>query len=301
MAFIDRIAGAPISWGVCEVPGWGLMLPTSRVLPEMREVGITETELGAPGFFPEDKEQIKAELAKYEMGMIGGFVPLVLQDPARWDEAVANARAAAEVFAYLGGDTFVTAPVQDYDWPRPTPLDRDGMRNLAQGLKLIDQVCADHGMVQALHPHVDTLIETKADVDLLLEESDVKWCLDTGHLAVGGTDPVEFARAYADRVAIAHLKDVRMDLAARALSREMSLLQAVQAGIFTPFGEGDVPIRDVVLALEAAGYAGRYIIEQDLAILGDEPAPGTGPIENVRTSIEYLQREVVPALAGGAS
>ncbi len=301
MAFFDRVAGAPISWGVCEVPGWGLMLPTSRVLPEMKELGIVETELGAPGFFPEEKEQVKAELEKYGMGMIGGFVPLVLQDPTRWDEAVANAKAAAEVFAYLGGDTFVTAPVQDYSWPRPTALDREGMRNLAKGLALIDEVCADFGMVQALHPHVDTLIETKADVDLLLEESDVKWCLDTGHLAVGGTDPVEFARANADRVAIAHLKDVRMDLAAKALSRELSLLQAVQAGIFTPFGQGDVPIRDVVLALEAAGYQGRYVIEQDLAITGDVPAEGTGPIDNVRASIDYLKREVVPALPAGAA
>ena len=301
MAFFDRVAGAPISWGVCEVPGWGLMLPTSRVLPEMKELGITETELGAPGFFPEAKEEVKAELDRYGMGMIGGFVPLVLQHPERWDEAVANARAAAEVFAYLGGDTFVTAPVQEYDWPRPVALDREGMRNLAKGLKLIDEVCADYGMVQTLHPHFDTLIETKADVDLLLEESDVKWCLDTGHLTVGGTDPVEFARQYADRVGTVHLKDVRLVLADKAMKRELTLLKAVQAGIFTPLGEGDVPIRDVVLALEAAGYDGRYVIEQDLAITGDVPAEGTGPIENVRTSIEYLRREVLPALPEAAA
>lgn len=27
-----RLAGAPISWGVCEVPGWGLQLSPDRVL-----------------------------------------------------------------------------------------------------------------------------------------------------------------------------------------------------------------------------------------------------------------------------
>ena len=295
------MASAPISWGVCEVPGWGAMLPTSRVLPEMRALGITETELGAPGFFPPAKEDVKAELAAYDMGMIGGFVPLVVHIPDRLDEAVANARAAAEVFAYLGGSTFVTAPVMDYNWPRPVPLDREGMTNMARGLARIDEVCAEFGLVQALHPHFDTLIETKADVDLLLEVSDVKWCLDTGHLSIGGTDPVEFARTYADRVAIAHLKDVRLDMAQRAMNRELSLLKAVQEGVFTPFGEGDVPIADVVLALEAAGYQGRYVIEQDLAITGDIPPEGTGPIDNVRASLDYLRREVVPALPGGAA
>ena len=39
MDFFDRLVGAPISWGVCEVPGWGKILPASRVLPEVREVG----------------------------------------------------------------------------------------------------------------------------------------------------------------------------------------------------------------------------------------------------------------------
>jgi hypothetical protein len=38
-----KIAGAPISWGVSEVLGWGYQLPVDRVLREMREVGLTAT------------------------------------------------------------------------------------------------------------------------------------------------------------------------------------------------------------------------------------------------------------------
>ena len=48
-----RIAAAPISWGVCEVPGWGYQLPRERVLAEMREVGMVATEFGPDGFLPE--------------------------------------------------------------------------------------------------------------------------------------------------------------------------------------------------------------------------------------------------------
>ena len=53
--FTSRIASAPISWGICEVPGWGAMLPTDRVLAEMSGLGLPATELGAPGFLPDDE------------------------------------------------------------------------------------------------------------------------------------------------------------------------------------------------------------------------------------------------------
>ena len=48
----DRIGIGPISWGVCEVPGWGVMLDADRVLAEMVSLGIDASELGAPGFLP---------------------------------------------------------------------------------------------------------------------------------------------------------------------------------------------------------------------------------------------------------
>ena len=50
--FLTRVASAPISWGICEVPGWGAMLPTRPSAPEMSGLGMPATELGAPGFLP---------------------------------------------------------------------------------------------------------------------------------------------------------------------------------------------------------------------------------------------------------
>ena len=57
-----KIAGAPISWGVCEVPGWGYQLTPERVLTEMRDVGLSATELGPEGFLPSDPAQLTALL-----------------------------------------------------------------------------------------------------------------------------------------------------------------------------------------------------------------------------------------------
>ena len=51
-----RIAAAPISWGVCEVPGWGHQMNADRVLGEMAALGVEATEFGPLGFLPEDAE-----------------------------------------------------------------------------------------------------------------------------------------------------------------------------------------------------------------------------------------------------
>jgi inosose dehydratase len=145
---------------------------------------------------------------------------------------------------------------------------------------------------------VQTLVETADDVHRILDACDVRWCLDTGHLAIGGVDPVAFARDAVDRVGHVHLKDVRLSLAPAVLRREVSLMQATQAGLFTPLGQGDVDIAGVVHALESAGYTGSYVIEQDTAIVGPTPIEGEGPIEGMRASMRYLTEVVAPGIAG---
>lgn len=294
--FAERIAGAPISWGVCEVPGWGEMLPPSRVLPEMTTVGLSATELGAPGFLPSEASEVNSELSEYGFSLIGGFVPLVLHDPAVREEMLASAEQTARLFQSCGATYFVTAVVQDMDWSRPIPLDDEGMRILGEGLRQVDEICARYGLIQVLHPHVDTLVETADDVQRALKFTDVQWCLDTGHLAIGGTDPVAFARENADRVGHVHLKDVNLALAPKVLEREIGLMQAVQAGLFQPLGSGDVALDEVILTLEKAGYQGWYVLEQDCA-LTDVPVPGAGPILEVARSMDYLKERVAPFVA----
>src|SRR3954451_16021750 len=78
----ERIAGAPISWGVCEVPGWGFQLDPSLVLAQMRDVGLVATELGPEGFLPRDPQSAARTLRDAGLSAVGGFVPVVLHDPA---------------------------------------------------------------------------------------------------------------------------------------------------------------------------------------------------------------------------
>src|SRR5512133_1857695 len=77
---IDRLAAAPISWGVCEVPGWGPQLAAAEVLAEMRALGLRVTEAGADGFLPDDGAELARALAPYDLDLVGGFAPVVLHD-----------------------------------------------------------------------------------------------------------------------------------------------------------------------------------------------------------------------------
>lgn len=292
--FLERIATAPISWGICEVPGWGAMLPTKRVLKEMTDLGLPATELGAPGFFDDDVAILKDQLAEFEMTMIGGFTPVVLQDKSQEKATLEQTINVSKKFQKMGATHFVSAPVQDWDWSYPTPLTADEISQMIKMLNEVDKITKDHGLVNVLHPHLQTIVETKKDIDLVVENSPVMWCLDTGHMFIGGQDPAEFAKSYGSRVGHVHLKDVNHKAVPPVLGRQKSIMEGVQSGLFTPLGEGDVPILETVVALESQGYQGWYVIEQDIAITGAIPSEGKGPIEGMKRSVDYLRNIVAP-------
>lgn len=288
-SFYSRIASAPISWGICEVPGWGKMLPTDRVLAEMQNLGLPATELGAPGFLPSDPNELISKLSDYEMTLIGGFTPVVVHDSNQNRETLEQVKKTVDLFKKTGASHLVSSPVYSWNWDMPKPLSNDEYKNMFRMFTEIDKICGDSGIQNVLHPHLQTTVETKSDVERVLDGCDVKWCLDTGHLAIGGVDVVDFARQASDRVGHVHLKDVDLTKSKTVLSREETIMSGVQNGLFTPLGSGDVPIAEVIQVLEGSGYQGWYVIEQDCAITGQMPADGDGPVKMINKSLEYLK------------
>ena len=288
-ALTDRIAGAPISWGVCEVPGWGLQLDVDRVLREMHELGLRATELGAIGWLPTEPDALRAKLDAHELRVVGAFIPLVCHEPARRQEALASAEAMAGLLEAVGAENFVTAVVTDPAAWRRVPLTAAHWEHIFAVLDEIDDITTAHYLRQVVHPHVNTLVETSDELDRVLDHSPVSICLDTGHLTIGGADPLGIAERASFRVGLVHLKDVRTAVAARLNAGELGLMEAVQNGLFAPLGDGDVPIADVVTTLERNGYSGRYVLEQDVAITDGEPPAGEGPVRDVAKSVTYLR------------
>jgi inosose dehydratase len=284
---LDRVAGAPISWGVCEVPGWGHQLPPADVLADMAELGLAATEFGPDGFLPAAAEDRSRLLASHGLRAVGGFVPLVLHDPTV-DPIPEAERYLAECLA-AGADVMVVAAStggDGYD-SRPT-LDERGWECLVAHLDSVSDLAASRGVTASLHPHVGTMIERADEVDRVLGRARIGLCLDTGHLLAGGCDPVALAREHAARVAHVHLKDVRVRLAELVRSGDLTYTEAVARGLYTPLGDGDVDIRSIVSTLESAGYDGWYVLEQDV-MLADPPAADGRPIDDVRRSLTHLR------------
>lgn len=289
----ERIGGAPISWGVCEAPDWGVELPPERVLAEMTGLGLTATELGPTGYLGTDPAGVTAALARHGLALIGGFLPVPLHVDRDLD--LTEATDAIRTLLDAGGEVVVLAARSaDGSYDHKVHLSDGAWDVLAHNLARVRVIAAELGIRCTLHPHVGTAVEDRAAVERLLAISDIPLCLDTGHLLIGGTDPLDLLRRHGDRVAHVHLKDVDATIADKIAASSVSYLEAVREGLYTPLGTGDLDIAAIVRGLEAAGYQGWYVLEQDSALYGP-PAQGEGPVVDVRRSVEFLRSLGDPA------
>ena len=143
------------------------------------------------------------------------------------------------------------------------------------------------------------MVESGEETDRVLAGSRIGLCLDTGHLLIGGGDPVRVAVSTPDRIAHVHLKDVRLDLARQVQAGEATYTEAVAAGMYVPLGQGDVDIAAIVGALEAHGYAGWYVLEQDTILPGRRRARRGPGRADVRASLAHLLAVAGAAPGGG--
>jgi inosose dehydratase len=281
-----RIAGAPISWGVCEVPGWGWQYDAETVLNQMRDLGLAATEFGPDGFLPDEPAAKAKTLADVGLRAVGGFVPVVLHDPAH--DPAPEVERALDGFVAAGAGTLVLAAATGQDGYDDRPvLDASGWDTLLANLDRLAAIAAERGVLATLHPHVGTMVENADDVNRVLEGSSIGLTLDTGHLLIGGVDPVALTREHTGRIRHTHLKDVDAAWAAKVQAGEVSYTDAVRDGMYRPLGQGDIDLAAIVTTLEQSGYQGWYVLEQD-TILPAAPS-GDGPGVDVRASIKHLQ------------
>ena len=281
-----KIAGAPISWGVCEVPDWGYQMAPERVLTEMREIGLTATEFGPQGWLPTDAEERAAVVGRFGLQPVGSFFLAVMHDPGF--DPIPQVEAELTAFEVAGGEFLVLAADSGRDGYDDRPeLTEEGWATLFTNLTRIREACAARGVTACIHPHWGTMVQNVDEVERVLDNSTVGLCLDTGHLTAGGADVVDLVRRYAGRVDIVHAKDVRSDMAAKLLPGELTWSEGIKAGMFTPIGQGDIDFPVVVSLLNEAGFDGYWVLEQDIMLDGEPPAGG-GPVANARASFEAL-------------
>jgi inosose dehydratase len=293
---LERVAGAPITWGVDGSPGWGYLMDRERVLREMVESGLSATELGPDGYLPTDPVELGEFLHRFDMSIVGGFVPALLYREDRVDDQLAYVTRAARQLASTGSQVLVLGPSSaNPGYDVPVDMSDDEWPTFLANLRRLESIVGDAGLRTALHPHWGLAIATGPDIDRLLESSDVGICLDTGHAYLGGADPVGVARAAKGRVLHVHLKDVDAAMAERVRSGDVPFREAVIDGLFVPLGKGGVDIAGVIRVLEDDGYRGWYVLEQDVSLRSDPPE-GEGPKADAIDSVAYLR-----GLVGGTA
>ena len=291
-----RVATAPVSWGVMEVEGWARKQSYAEVLDEMVQAGYVGTELGPYGFLPTDPDTLKHELQKRGMSLLGAFVPLPLGRPEAHPEGMRSALEIARLLAANGAPYLVLA--DEMSEKRMAIAGRateaDGFtpaqwQGAAKLIACIAKSAQEVGVRCVFHHHAGTYVETPGEVKRLLEVTDpgrLGICLDTGHYLYGGGDPVEFARTYAPRIWHLHFKDIRGSVLDRVRREKLGFLDAIRLGVFTELGEGNVDIAGVIRELNAAGFDGWGVFEQDV----DPTLPGCNPVASATRSREYLRR-----------
>jgi inosose dehydratase len=278
-----RIANAPLSYGAFEltvgahpnVPG------PDELLGEIASAGYEGTELGPPGFLGEG-DDLRRRLERQGLVLTGAWCPIRFSEPEHVEAGLAELRRTLDLFEAAGaadarpvfGDGGSQARLANPGRGREDAslgLDDAGWRRFADGLRRAEELARERGFEPAFHPHTSTYVEAPAEIDRLLQLSGVDLLVDTGHLLVGGSDPVQALRDWGARVGYVHLKDARLDVVREVVDEGAGALEAWRRGIFCELGAGDVDLDAFLAELRRAGYDGWLCVEQDRIPRDGEP------------------------------
>ena len=291
-----RIASAPVSFRVYDA---GHPLRAADVAAAMARTGFSGTELGPAGWFG-SPEQAAQTLRATGLEGVGAYAAVhVTGDPEQVERDLAAMDRSCAELAACGGGTIVLAdagtpeltrnPARSPD-DRRLALDASGWQRLREVVtRAVDRVRAA-GLRASFHPHLCTFVESRWEVERLLELVDVGLTLDTGHLRLAGADPVECLRAWRDRIDHVHLKDVDLGSLERVRAERRTDHPAWWGGLFRPLGDGDADLARFVAELVAGGYRGWWVIEHDGPTSGPPDLAGDTAVQ--ARNLAWLRRHL---------
>jgi len=241
-----------------------------RAIKEIGALGYEGIEMfdGNVADYAERPHELRALLAEAGVELVsvytgGNFIyrEILPEELSRVSRAAELAQQFGASSLVVGGGARRFAGTQDHDYDL-----------LGDALDAVVDIATEHGLEACYHPHLTTIVESPAELDLLFARTRIGFCPDTAHLIAGGGDPAELIRRYATRLRHVHLKDV-----------DVATTQ------FLPLGQGDVDFDDVIAAVDESGYDGWIVVELD--------SYGGDPREAAATSKKYL--DTLLATAGG--
>lgn len=262
----------PDSWGVW-FPSDPQQPPFEQFLDEANRAGYRTIELGPYGYLPVDPDALRALLEAYKFRLSGGFVFGNFHGPDAWDERKVEIDSTCSLLQSLGaqycvliesmytdlftGEQIAASELTPEEWARLVEVSN----------RIGSYVSDRYGLKVAFHPHAQTSIEREDQIERYLEMTDpnlVSMCLDTGHHAYCGGDPVQFMRDHHERIPYLHIKSVNDTIRAEVASQQIPFAEAVKMGAFTEPKAGVIDFVQFRQVLDDVGFEGIGIVEQDL-------------------------------------
>ena len=287
-----KIGSAPDSWGVW-FPSDDKQIPWQRCLDEIAEAGYEWTELGPYGYLPTDRAVLQEELSKRGLRASGTFAMGHLEDEAAWPGLEKQVLGAGESLAWLGAEYLILIDdtytnLWTGEATAPSRLDDEAWKRLVDRIHYVVDLVRDRfGLQVVFHPHAETHVEYEDQIERLLSQTDperVVLCLDTGHHAYRGGDPIAFLRRHHQRIPYLHLKSVRPDLQRRVAEENIPFARAVGMDLFCEPSQGVVDFPALCRVLQEIDYNGYAIVEQDMY-----PAPFDKPLPIASRTRGYLR------------
>ncbi len=287
-----QIGSAPDSWGVW-FPSDEKQTPWNRCLDEIAEAGYKWTELGPYGYLPTDLETLRKELDQRGLKASASFAMAHLEDEDAWPEVERQVVGFGELLQPLGAEFLVL--IDDCytnlftgEQIKPTRLDGDAWKRLIDATHRVGQLAKERFSLQVVfHPHANTHVEDEDQIEEFLDQTDpslISLCLDTGHHAYCGGDPIAFMRKHHQRIPYLHLKSVDPRMQQKMVDEGIPFAHAVAQDMFVEPSQGAVDFlafRDLLQEIDFDGFA---IVEQDLY-----PAPFDKPLPIAKRTRAYLK------------
>ena len=294
------VANAPCSYGAFEITvGIDPNVPEGvELLDAVSDAGYSGIDLGPLGYLG-DAENLPERLHSRDLTLAGGYFEVAfseletLPDELRrldqlldvFDAAANGAPPARPTLADAGSESRRHYPGRAQG-DHTLGWDDAGWARFADAMARLVERCRARGYEPTFHPHTATYIEAPWEIDRLLSVSDASVCLDTGHLLIGGGDPVQAVRDWGARINHVHLKDARLPVIGEIVADRAPVRAIWERGAFCRLGSGDVALDDVLAQLRAHDYRGWLVVEQD--ILPDPGDPGK-PVTDQQLNREYLR------------
>lgn len=278
------IACAPCCWGVDDVSNPNLP-PWQNVLDEAARAGFVGLELGPYGYVPLDVPLVSAALAKRGLSIVAGTIFDDLVEPGNRANLLRQTREICALITALPRPA--THPGQRFDAPyltvmdwghddrdfaaghpdRATRLDPARWQAMVETIRAIATLARDEFGVRAVvHPHAGGHVEFADEIARIMDDlppETAGLCLDTGHTAYSGMDPVDTLALYWERLDYIHFKDIDGGVQRRVMGERIRFFDACAQGVMCPIGRGTIDYAAIRDLLSAREYAGYITIEQE--------------------------------------